>query len=230
MPCQAARASPVRRRTKRQQISTPGIPGQDQPEQGVDAGAIPNWMGFHCLGRHIPRENRHEWLVEAEGAAQSCLGYLQQLPEGARAKPLPSQGYQWALSPSTPPSPIQTTLSPPGIKSYINSIASYQICINKGTKHQSETAGGHNFPTTSWQNYNIGTKGKLQDSQCTKSQRNLTLLSTPNRSNKDHSKEVDMTKAGIWITYRLLKKQVQHQYKVSQDYHKKGGTLYRRMK
>ena len=38
-------------------MSTPGIPGRDQPEQGVDAGAIPNQMGFHCLGKHLSRKN-----------------------------------------------------------------------------------------------------------------------------------------------------------------------------
>ena len=38
------------------------------------------------------------------------------------------------------------------------------------------------LPTMSWQNYDIGTQHKLQDNQCTKSQRNLMLLSTPNRS------------------------------------------------
>ena len=77
---------------------------------------------------------------------------------------------------------MRTTLSPPGTKSYTNSIASYQIRTNKWAKHQSETAGEHDFPTTSWQNYNAGTRGKLHNNQCTKSQRNLTLSSTPSRS------------------------------------------------
>ena len=57
-PRQATRTSSVCRRPKGQQTSTPGIPGQDQPEQGVDARAIPNRMGFYCLGRHliVPRQ------------------------------------------------------------------------------------------------------------------------------------------------------------------------------
>ena len=57
-------------------MSNPGIPGRDQPEQGVDAGAIPNRMGFHRLSRHLPRKNHNEQLVEAKGAARPCLGYI----------------------------------------------------------------------------------------------------------------------------------------------------------
>ena len=68
---------------------------------------------------------------------------------------------------------------------------------------------------------------------------NLTLLLRHSATNlqatagiydKGHSKEVDVTKAGIQITYRLPKNEYDISTKFCRTTTKKGGTLYRRMK
>ena len=69
-------------------MKTSGIPEQNQPESEADVRAILYQMRLHCLSRHLLRENCHEWLTEAERAAQLCLSHLWQLPEGVEEKPI----------------------------------------------------------------------------------------------------------------------------------------------
>ena len=72
--------------------------------------------------------------------------------------------------------------SPPGTTDYQNFTASFQLHTKRSVRHSFKTVDKQGFHTMSWQNYDIGIQRRLQDSQCKKSQHNLTLLSTMNHS------------------------------------------------
>ena len=68
------------------------------------------------------------------------------------------------------------------ITDYQNFTAFFQLLTKKSVRHSFKTADKQGFYIMSWQNYDIEIQCRLQDSQCMKSQHNLTLLLITNYS------------------------------------------------
>ena len=96
--------------------------------------------------------------------------------------------------------------SPSDITDYQNFTASFQLHTKRLMRHSFKTADEQDFHIIFWQNYDVEIQHRLQDSQCKKSQHNLTLLSTTN-----HSEVTQTSKKTVNIKTRRETK-VQHEY------------------